>query len=411
MNRYISPVVMLLVAALSACSSDGSDPDGGAGKSSTSAGSENNGGSNSSGSSGDTGGSKSGGGSGGSSSTSGGAPPTTLPGSTPVAMPLISLDAAAFASSSEGNGKPEGAKDRNPQSRWASTGIPAWLAYDLSATPEAQRQQVLVAWYAGGAVDYINTTPDPGKRLPVDYTLEINEADGGGEPPTDGWKVVQTVTGNDRNAGQRLVDLAGANWVRMNVTRSTAPDSVAIDLDVHDAPDGATDSWLFMGDSITFMSTAYVFSNLPELVNERKADRFPAIIPAAIGGTNTTVALDNIDNTLRDFPGRFVVLAYGTNDHANEYKMEQLVEKVIAAGKTPAIPHMPWAASAGIQESGALINATIDELYEKYPEIFRGPDLWAVFKDRTDLIPANDIHPNDAGQKALREAWADAMTR
>ncbi len=411
MKRFTSPVVMLLVAALSACSSDGngSDPDGGAGKGAT-AGSENNGGSNTSGTSGNSGGSNSGG-SGGSSSSSGGEPPTTLPGSTPKAMPLLSLDAPAFASSSEGNAKAEAAKDRNPQSRWASMGMPAWIAYDLSGAPEAEREQVLVAWYAGGAVDYINTTPDPGKRLPVDYTLEINTADGGGEPPSDGWQVVQTVTGCDRNAGQRLVKLEGANWVRMNVTKSTAPDSVAIDLDVHAAADGATDSWLFMGDSITFMSTAYVFSNLPELVNDRKADRFPAIIPAAIGGTNTTVALDNIDNTMKDFPGRFVVLAYGTNDHANEYKMEELVQKVIAAGKTPAIPHMPWASSAGIQESGALINQTIDDLYEKYPEILRGPDLWAVFKDRTDLIPANDIHPNDAGQKALREAWADAMTR
>jgi lysophospholipase L1-like esterase len=395
MKRHISCAVTLLSLALSACSSEGANgANGGGGKGS-----------------GGKGAATAGTSTGGTSSSEAGTPPTTPPGSTPAAMPLVSGDAPAFASSSEANGMPDGAKDRKPETRWASTAVPAWLAYDLSGVPTEQRQQVLIAWYGGGAVDFINTTPDAGKRLPIDYTLEINDAPGGTPPPTDGWNVVATVTGNDRNARQRLVALGGANWVRMNVTKSTAPNSVGIDLDIHDAPDGATDSWLFMGDSITFLSTSYPFSNLPALVNGLRSDRFPAIIPAAIGGTNTTTALAAIDDTMADYPGRFVVLAYGTNDHVNEYKMEDLVKKVIAAGKAPAIPHMPWSSTAGIQESGPQINQIIDDLYVKYPEILHGPDLWQLLTDRLDLIPAGEIHPNGDGQEALREAWAKAMTR
>jgi hypothetical protein len=335
--------------------------------------------------------------------------PTTPPGLEPKAMPLISGDAPAFASSTEANGKPDAAKDRKPDTRWSSTSLPAWLAYDLSGVPEEQRQQVLIAWYGGLAADFINTTPDPGKRLPIDYTLEKNKAKGGGDPPADGWEVMATVTGNDRNSRQRLVDLAGANWVRINVTKGASPDSVAIDMDVHSAPDGATDSWLLMGDSITFLSTTYLFSNLPELVNERDSTRFPAIIPAGIGGTNTKTAMDAIDNTIADYPGRYVGLSYGTNDHADDYHMEELVQKVIAAGKTPVVPHMPWSSTATTQDVGPKINKIIDDLYAKYPEILPGPDLWKVFTDHTDWIPEGDVHPNGDGQLQLRKAWAAVM--
>lgn len=322
-------------------------------------------------------------------------------------MPLISKDVPAFASSSS----PGNAQDWSPATSWVSSALPAWLAYDLSAVAEAQRKRVLLAWYDGATLDFINAKPNADQHLPIDFKLELSKAAGGGDPPSDGWEAVETVTGNDRNAHQRLVDLDGANWVRVSVTKSSNPSAVGFDFDVHSAPDGATDSWLFMGDSITFMSTSYLFSDLPARVHELKADRWPAVIPAAIGGTNTNTALAAIDDTLANFPGRFVVLAYGTNDHPGDYQMEALVKKVIALGKVPVVPHMPWAADARIQDEGPQINQLIDGLYAKYPEILRGPDFWGVMKDRTDLIPSNDIHPNAEGQAEFRKQWSLAMTQ
>ena len=53
----------------------------------------------------------------------------------------------------------------------------------------------------------------------------------------------------------------------------------------------------------------------------------------------------------------------------------------------------------------------IDALYVKYPQIVHGPDFWAVFSGRTDLIPADDIHPNDAGQEEFRKQWAIVMAQ
>jgi hypothetical protein len=335
---------------------------------------------------------------------------TTPPGSMPTSMPIISHGVPAFASTSANNAAASNANDGKPATSWQSTALPAWLAYDLSSVPATQRQEVLIAWYDAAALDYINATPDATKHWAINYTLEINTADGGGNPPTDGWTVVATVTGNNRSTRQRLVNINGANWVRMNVTKSSDPNMVQLDLDVHSAPDGATDSWMFMGDSITFLYTGYPFSDLPELVNTAAADRWPAVVPAAEGGTNTSTAMSAIQDYLTDFPGRFVTLNYGTNDTPTDFHMEELVEAVLAAGKVPVVPHMPWSAQANIQTAGPLINQMIDALYVKYPAILKGPDFWAIFNGRTDLIPATDIHPNDAGEEVFRTQWAMTMT-
>jgi hypothetical protein len=222
---------------------------------------------------------------------------------------------------------------------------------------------------------------------------------------------VAAVTGNLRNTVEAPIALGGATWIRMNVTAATDT-TLAIDLDVFSAPRGATDAWMFMGDSITYITMPYAWNDLPKLVNMARPDRRPAVINAAIGGTSTATAVSVIGDTMTGFPGRYVVLAYGTNDNVSQggmLQMETLVQDVIAAGKTPVVPHMPWSDTAGVQANGPIINQAIDALYVKYPQILRGPDLWAAFMNRTDLIPSGDVHPNSMGQEFLRQQWATVM--
>jgi hypothetical protein len=156
----------------------------------------------------------------------------------------------------------------------------------------------------------------------------------------------------------------------------------------------------------------YAWNDLPKLVNAMRPDRWPAVVDAAIGGTNTGTAVGVIDATMQGFPGRYVVLAYGTNDNVSggsQFQMETLVQHVLAAGKVPVVPHMPWSNTSTIQTNGPMINKMIDALYAKYPQILRGPDLWAAFMNRTDLIPSGDVHPNQQGQEFLRAQWAAVM--
>jgi hypothetical protein len=325
-----------------------------------------------------------------------------------VAMTLLSKTTTVFGSTGPMafNGPDKGA-DWDYKTAWGPSMVPSWLAYDLSAAPASARDQVLVAWVAPHAPAYINDKIEAYEGMPVDYTIEVNPAAGGPTPPTTGWTEVAKVTDNNRSTMLHLVPLGKNNWVRMNITKSSDPTgAVQLDLDVYSAPCGASDAWLFMGDSITYITMPYAFSDVPPLAHAAKPNRWPIAIDAALGGTNTTTAMAIIDATMTGYPGRFVVLAYGTNDHAAELQMETLVQKVIAAGKTPVVPHMPWSQTAGIQMDGPLINQQIDALYKKYPAILPGPDLWAVFKDRTDLIPPGDVHPNSPGQEELRKTWA-----
>lgn len=331
-----------------------------------------------------------------------------------TAMPLISRNKPAFSSSGPGTiySGPALANDDNYQSLWFSEPAPAWIAYDLSGVPANQRQQVLVAWYAGRALGYLNPSPSEFFSLPIDYTIEINPAAGGASSaPTTGWQTVVTVTGNNRGSRQHLIDMAGAKWVRFRATASSNPEGVGIDLDVHAAPEGASDCWLFMGDSITGFA-AYLFSDLPNKVNALAPNRWPVIVPAGIGGSNVWSANDVIDESLALYPGRYVTLNYGTNGGSDGFTaaMEVLIQKVFAAGKIPVIPHMPWSDIPDQLTKAPLINAQIDALYLKYPAIRRGPDLYTAFFGRTDLIPPGDVHPNDAGNQEIRRQWALAMT-
>jgi hypothetical protein len=324
-------------------------------------------------------------------------------------MILISKNVPSFASSLAYQNSTSNASDTDPTTQWTPTQLPAWIAYDLSAVPAAQRQNNLVVWN-DERPGYIYTDLNPFVEVPIAYTIEINTAAGGSGPPTTGWQTAVTVEGNDRGTKQHLVKLAGANWVRMTITQASDPaGALVLDLDAFSAPEGATDSWLFMGDSITFLGLTYYGSDLPALVQKLKPERFPAIIVGAIPGTSAQSAVNVLDATMLEFPGQFVVLAYGTNDLPDEFpsNMELLVQKVIASGRVPVVPHMPW--SDQRIDRGPVINAAIDLLYQKYPEILRGPDLWTVFKDRNDLIPPGDLHPNDQGKELLRQQWAKVM--
>jgi len=306
------------------------------------------------------------------------------------------------------------ANDTSETSLWSSNTVPAWLAYDLSAVPASEREQVVVAWYAPLAVDYINAAPiSASSEIPIDYTIDVNMAPSVDAAPSTGWTTLVSVTGNNRNSRQHLVNLAGANWIRLHATRSSNSTSIAIEMDVHSAPVGDSDGWLFMGDSITDWSV-HLLSDVPSRVNTLSPSRWPAVIGAAsTGGSTTGSALNVIDDVLAGFPGRFVALCYGTYD-ANDINftnnLETLILKVIAAGKVPVIPHVPWSDVPAQQTKTPPLNARIDALCTKYPAARRGPDLYAAFSGRTDLIPSGGVLPNEAGDQEMRRLWAASMT-
>ena len=117
---------------------------------------------------------------------------------------------------------------------------------------------------------------------------------------------------------------------------------------------------------------------------------------------------------------KFVTLNYGTNDAnggvapATYYaNMQALVQEVIAAGRTPIIPHIVASPAPNVQANAPALNAQIDKLISNYPSIIKGPDLWAVFSGHSiaDGWFLDDLHPSlGVGCTAWQNAWANTMT-
>ncbi len=168
-----------------------------------------------------------------------------------------------------------------------------------------------------------------------------------------------------------------------------------------------TDSWLFLGDSITVLSLAPGGEDLRHRVRAIDPSRSLRIVNRAIGGTNTGDALASIDRLTAGANCSFVVLGYGTNDYPPAFGMRSLVEAVIERGLTPVVPLIPWSPVDGGHARD--INDQIREVHRRHRGVLRGPDLDAGFRDRYDLFPPADVHPTEEGRGLWRRLWAETI--
>jgi lysophospholipase L1-like esterase len=338
----------------------------------------------------------------------------------PTPMPLISRSKPAFASS----GTASNANDADYSTYWMGS-IPGTLAYDLSSVPAGQRGQVLAAWYNDPMTSPYDRTVvgEIAYNSLAAYTIDVNAAAGGGSAPTSGWVTKVTVSGNHLHSRQHLLDMTGYNWIRINVTASDGSSgntAAGINFDVHSAPAGATDSWMFFGDSITQdgmhhenqdVASGSVGNNFAQAINASNSSYYPAYEDGGIGGTGAADLAANINTWLSTFPGHYVAMSMGTNDAGgnmttfyNNYATA--VNAVINAGKVPIIPTIP--ASPSILSTGPAVNAQIQNLYNNFPQIIHGPDFWTYFSSHQSQF-RDGLHPNAAGYAAMRSMWASTM--
>jgi lysophospholipase L1-like esterase len=341
-------------------------------------------------------------------------------GVAPSVMPLISRGVPAFASTQQYPAK--NANDADYTTIWRSSGTSAWLAYDLSGVAGTQREQVLLGWYNDPMTSPYDHTlvGESAYNNLRDYVIQANPAASAANAPTTGWVTLAAVTGNRYHSRQHLVNMAGYNWIRINITAtdgSAGNTDAAINMDVHDASQGAQDSWIFIGDSITMdgMHHGPIGStgNFSQLINAAMNTRFPSSEDAGIGGLTSTEGAANMNTWLSVYPGRYVGLSYGTNDansctattaFYNNYST--MVQAVIAAGKIPVIPTIPASRTSNVQSCGPGFNSKIQQLYAAFPQIIHGPDLWGYFTANPSQISSDNLHPNAAGYAGMRQVWA-----
>ena len=331
--------------------------------------------------------------------------------------PVISRNVPAYSGT---NPAPATAgNDEHYFSFWQGAAPDDYLAYDLSGVPEAQRQVIDAVWYNTSAYDvigmYVNRNMEPS-----DYTIEVNAAPGG-DYPADGWEVVETVTGNTLSSRQHVVDFAGYNWIRIHVTGVDEKDSgnCMINFDIHNVSDGVSDSWLFLGDSITAggMNNCYG-TGFATYLNRLDAQYFPVQENGGIGGITSTDGVENIDRWLSTYPGKYVSIAYGTNDcWGNPNNIEKyynntkaMIDKILEAGKIPVLPKIPGSTNDDVAPNVPLYNAKVEQLWEEYGDkLIQGPDFQAIMEEHPEYLSNDGVHPCSEGYEEMRRIWAETM--
>src|SRR5262245_40001797 len=298
----------------------------------------------------------------------------------------------------------------------------AWVAIKLATAPT----RILVSWDDGGTYDYKNPAMTV-YGLPADYHFEVSADSTNGSDGT--WTMAGSpVTGNQVRTRAHALDFAGKTWVKMVITAAPPNESgngVQIgEIDVHDIsatgsglPD---DTWFFMGDSITAFAYDRAAGEQPSfaaLVNTATGQAyFPAMINGGIGSELTTNGLARIDEALALNPDfRFFAITYGTNDSwgnktdtsAYRTNLQAMIDKIKAAGREPVLSYVPYANDQA-HETLDRFNAVIDDL-ARTNQLQVGPDLTSYFKQHTDQLSTDNVHPAPAGRQGMNQQWADAM--
>ena len=349
------------------------------------------------------------------------APLATLASPAPLALISANLPAATNDLNAY---NPSLVDDTNYGTLWDSVDTPSsahpiWITLDLSTVPVAKRQQVILAWF-NDMGEYLPGANNVFYNLPSNYTIDANAAAGGtGTPPSAGWITLLTVTGNTRNAREHMLNLAGYNWVRMNVTGSKGSSgntSAAFNLDLYDASAGGQDNWLFLGDSITeegmtqgnINGGPWSGGDYAQLVHSADLSYYPLQIDGGMGGWTSDDGVLNIAALMSGFTGNYVSLAFGTNDANETYllstsqiqtyyaNMLTMIDAVQSAGKTAVVPYVPWGCNRDLGQNAQALNTYVNaHLATDRPSAIRGPDLWTPFSQNHNWISSDCIHPTD----------------
>jgi acyl-CoA thioesterase-1 len=288
---------------------------------------------------------------------------------------------------------------------------PAWVAIDVGTGP----RRLLLNWTASGSYNYEET--DYGS--PGAYRIETSADSTDGEDGT--WRKAAEVLVATTHGGSDTFAFDGQRWVRFVVTRTPdqSPNGVQIsEIDVHDVTVGASDSWFFVGDSITALAFNRAPSHQPSFaawVHERRPGYFPVMIDGGTGGYKSDEGAAHIGDWLARNPElHFWAIGYGTNDAAGNStdttrfraNLQTIVDSVRGAGRVPILASIPFA-SDGEHRNIPAFNRVVAEL-RTASSLPAGPDLYAWFAAHPEELE-DGVHPNDRGVVSMNRLWGEAV--
>ncbi|HEY8524393.1 MAG TPA: GDSL-type esterase/lipase family protein [Acidimicrobiales bacterium] len=165
---------------------------------------------------------------------------------------------------------------------------------------------------------------------------------------------------------------------------------------------------LLVGDSIFFMAT-------DELTYTLRAEGWDVTVDAVSGSGIRNGGFEYVSwpDRLRDLVDvvdpEVVVVELGTNGCGNCDSIPEAIEADMAELRGVELVLWLDVATFGPRaEKGGAVNAALEDAAERWDNLEILPyDDW--FAGRTDLIPADDVHPTPAGERALARHVADAL--
>lgn len=240
---------------------------------------------------------------------------------------------------------------------------------------------------------------------------------------TDGsdgdWIEAASVENNPVMARGVEIDFAGKSWFKFV---SEGEVGQILEIEAFDMSAGGTDTWFFMGTSISQMGLKQqdTDSTTAQLIHARFPEYTPAMLRGGIGCINSTEVVARLNDYLK-YAGnvKFWAIEMGTNDawgggdwNLQTYvdNMQVIVDSAKAHGITPVIARIiaTDSAKAGWQVNPAFLDA-VDKLVEDNG-LPKGPDFYSYFREHPELLGSDGVHPNsDGGGQAMHHLWADAL--
>ena len=238
---------------------------------------------------------------------------------------------------------------------------------------------------------------------------------------TDGdWEEAATITNNPVMARGVDIDFAGKSWFKFV---SSGDVGQILEIEAFDMSNGGTDTWFFMGTSISQMGIKQqdTDSTTAQLIHAKFPNYTPAMLRGGIGCINSTEVVAHLKEYL-EYAGnvKFWAIEMGTNDawgggdwNLDTFKknMQTIIDSAKAHGITPIIARIiaTDSAKAGWQVNPAFLEA-VDKLTEDN-NLPKGPDFYTYFKKHPEQLASDGVHPNGdkKGGQAMHHLWAEAL--
>lgn len=282
--------------------------------------------------------------------------------------------------------------------------------------------RLLINWESYGdcawATDFTKNCGHTGVALSNFKILtSANSTDG-----TDGdWEVAATIENNPVMARGVTIDFAGKSWFKFV---SEGDVGQILEIEAFDMSNGGTDTWFFMGTSISQMGIKQqdTDSTTAQIIHARFPEYTPAMLRGGIGCINSTEVVEHLSEYL-EYAGnvKFWAIEMGTNDawgggdwNLDTYvgNMQTIIDSAKAHGITPIIARI-IATDPDKTEGGWQINPAYLEAIDKLVEdngLPQGPDFYSYFKEHPELLASDGVHPNsDGGGQAMHHLWAEAL--